>query len=226
MRSLAWLALGASALACSGSAFTAAEPSAGGSANGGEDNTAGVLNRAGRGSGGRPTVGGSESGGTTAVTPPASVCPEKRPESGQACEGSLSCSYGEDVRTQCRARASCSDGVWKLSEPDCPELAECGALVRTGVVCEAQAAPCATSEFQYCECSACEGDVCAAKSTWHCSGGSSSGGCSRLAPNQGQSCSGDASCSYGACGLGSGGPQALQVTCQGTWTWQPSDCAQ
>jgi hypothetical protein len=227
MKSLAWLAFGACALACGGSAFTAAEPSAGGSASGADDNTAGVLSRAGRGSGGRPSeVGGTNSAGTTPVDPPLANCPENLPESGEACEGALSCSYGEDVRTQCRPRATCGSGVWAISEPDCPKLTACGALVKPGIVCESMAEACVTKDYEYCACQACTGDVCGTKSTWQCSGGSSSGGCPELAPNEGQSCSGNASCSYGGCGLGSGAPEPIQATCSDTWSWQPSLCAQ
>jgi hypothetical protein len=210
-----------------GDTAVAGDTASGGSGTtGGANGTAGDLGIAGDlVSGGTPPAGGSA--GTGPVEPvPDTSCPEKRPPKDYPCQGTLSCTYGTDVRTQCRDRATCHDGAWQLETPSCKELATCGTLVKPGVVCEAQAAPCEKDGYQYCTCTACDGDVCGTKSTWHCSGPAVVMGCPNLAPNEGQSCDAALTCSYGSCGLGSGQPQAIQATCQATWSWEPNVCAQ
>lgn len=215
------------ATATAGTAAAAGDTVSGGSESaGGATATAGTVGIAGDlVTAGTQAMGGNA--GTGPVDPvPDTSCPEKRPPKDYPCQGALSCTYGDDVRTQCRARATCHNGAWEIQTQSCKALATCGTLAKPGVACEAQAEPCVKDGYQYCTCTACDGDVCGTKATWHCTGGAIIAGCPNLAPNEGQGCDAALTCNYGSCGPGSGQPEAIQATCESTWSWQPSICGQ
>jgi len=284
MRTHAWLVLGGLALACGGSAFTAAPENGNGGAGNEGNGDAGALNRAGRGSGGKKstagegaagsdtssagtdatggtdtTSGGTDAGGTgttrggmpgvagslgiaggvvtggvtssagsagTGTMPvPDTTCPETQPVKGGACQGELSCSYGADVRTQCRPLASCDSGDWAISDPACSKLHSCGGIV-ANAACEMGTASCVKDGYQYCVCSLCQGNLCGMTPTWHCHGGASAAGCPKLQPNEGQSCDGELKCRYGACGIAQDTPLDAVCNADGTWHYQSVICVQ
>jgi hypothetical protein len=282
MRTHAWLMLGGLALACGGSAFTATPENGNGGSSNDENSNAGVLNRAGRGSGGKKstagdgaggsdtssggtdaiggtetTSGGSDTGGTgttlggmpamagnwgiagdlvsggvtssagSAGTMPGpdTACPDTQPTKGGACQGKLSCSYGADVRTQCRAHASCDSGDWAITDPGCTKLHSCGGTV-ANAACEMGTAACVKDGYQYCVCSACQGNLCGMTATWQCHGGPSAAGCPKLQPNEGQPCSGELKCRYGACGVAQDTPLDAVCNADGTWHYESVICIQ
>lgn len=284
MRTYAWLVLGSLALACGGSAFTAAPEGANGNAGSGNDGNgdAGVLNRAGRGSGGKTGGGGAggsdtssagtdETGGTGSSTAgtnsggtgttmggmpggagdwgiagdlvtggvtssagsagtsnmpgPDTTCPEAQPAKGGGCQGELSCSYGTDVRTQCRPHTSCDNGGWAITDPGCTKLHSCGGMI-ANAVCEMGAAPCVKDGYQYCVCSLCQGNLCGMTPSWHCYGGASAAGCPKLQPNEGQPCDSELKCRYGACGVAQDTPLDAVCGTDNTWHYESVICIQ
>jgi len=217
------------------------DTSAGGGTNTGGTNTGGT-NTGGSGAtmGGMPGVAGdlgtagdlvtggvtssAGSAGTSTMPSPDTSCPEAQPVKDGACQGDLSCSYGADVRTQCRPHTSCDNGGWAVTDPGCTKLHSCGGVV-ANAECDMGAAPCVKDSYQYCVCSLCQGNLCGMNPTWHCHGGASAAGCPKLQPNEGQACDGEMKCRYGACGVAQDTP--LDAVCKdGTWQYESVICIQ
>jgi hypothetical protein len=247
------MVLGGLTLACGGSAFTgvtddtetggsggaAGSSSSAGRRTGGSSGKGGKTSTGGGATGGSETAGGSAgasatggaaptagqpgvAGGMTEPTPD-TTCPSSAPSAGGACKEGLTCSYGTDVRLDCRTRATCDGGHWTLFDPDCKQLPTCTSDVSAGNNCDMDEAVCVKDDSQYCQCSACIGMVCGTEATWHCTSSSSSAGCPKLAPNQGQPCEGERKCQYGACGLGQ--VSQAEASCDGrTWSYEMVPC--
>lgn len=239
-------------LGCSGGAFTSSndslssdggtgavaaggggsDPGLGGSstgANGGDVASAGSQVNGGSGSvGGDPGVSGGPpidpgAGGAPAEPGPDTSCPTSPPQSGGACADGLTCTYGSDVRLECRQRATCQNGSWTTEEPACKQLRACSGDLKPGDTCDAGSAACVKNGAQYCACSACVGTLCGTEATWHCTSESGSSRCPKLAPNQGEACSQETSCDYGVCGLPQAG--AVRAVCDGhSWSYESVPC--
>jgi hypothetical protein len=241
-----WLLLGSVTFACGGSAFTGADPDSAGTGGVAGRATAGTTGDAGRGgkgpgggssgssttagggsasmTGGTPALGGAPgAAGSITVPGPDTSCPASPPAAGRACKDGLRCSYGSDVRLQCRSSAICEGGTWKLNEPDCAALEPCGTTVIAGGPCDDAQAECVKDDAEYCACTACLDMICSSESTWRCSSGSGSMGCPPLAPNQGSACKGQRTCDYGSCSFGQASPG--QATCyEDVWSYEMVTC--
>jgi hypothetical protein len=206
-----------------GGGTTGGRPSGGGS-TGGAGSSAGSV-----GTGGDIATGGSA--GTagmagTAGGPPGpidKVCPMSLPAPGDGCADGLICSYGADIRTSCRNRATCSGGVWTIDKPVCEQLHGCP-NIQVGKQCDASVAkPCLIDSGNvYCVCTGCNSaGLCTNQTVWACAGSAGGQGCPKVPPNEGQMCSGSESCGYGSCSTGNN----LSTSCDGTtWSWSASVC--
>jgi hypothetical protein len=180
--------------------------------------------------GGDVTVGGSlTSGGDSASAgagpdPIDKTCPGDLPTQGHGCTDGLICTYGDDIRASCHARAQCDNGTWSVDLPQCVALDACAPIV-VGSQCDDQTAkPCTIQSSIYCVCTGCTGvGPCTTNTVWACASGSGGQGCPALIPNEGQACTGSAACTYGSCSTG----EKMTATCNGTsWGWKPGICGQ
>jgi hypothetical protein len=199
----------------SGGSDTAGSPGAGGSNPvAGSASMGGTVNVGGLGiagdlvvAGTAPTAGEPGTAGS-GPDPVAQSCPKTQPSAGAGCADGLSCSYGKDLRPDCRVRAKCDGGTWAIDDPGCEPLPACESIEPGSMCDDSVARPCAIEGYIYCVC---------------CSAGPSSGDCPHVMPNEGQTCVGDAACSYGSCATDS----RMDVTCNGAaWDWTSAQCPQ
>lgn len=210
---------------------------AGGDDTGGSTTTGGVVGSGGIvGIGGDVSVGGdlvvggsvsvagqAGTGGSGGNPGPDTSCPQTQPAAGNACQGSLTCSYGTDVRPTCRAVATCKNNMWALSAVLCKPLVHCDPDMVPDAVCDPQVTPSScVHDSVYCLCAACIGNSCAPKATWHCSVNSGDASCPKIAPNEGQACNTALKCQYGSCALQQAGN--IGAVCDKTWTWDGQFC--
>jgi len=181
---------------------------------GGSVSMAGVAGVAGAGG----TAGAGGSGN------PDQSCPVLTPTSGAPCANGLSCSFGKDIRPNCRPQASCVQGGWALKDAGCKQIHACSGDVAAGGLCDATTAgSCVFGGTQFCICSQCVGNLCGTNATWHCASSSGDAGCPKIAPNLGEACATQMKCQYGGCGLPQSGP--ISATCDGkTWSWEGVVC--
>ncbi|HEY2407901.1 MAG TPA: hypothetical protein VGI10_17960 [Polyangiaceae bacterium] len=195
----------------------------------GVSGTAGAGATAGSGTGGVSGAAGAAGTSGTAGAP-ATICPVMGPPQG-TCKTGLTCSYGDDIRAQCRTVAQCAAGHFIVGAPGCKSLIACSAVVgspfQLHAVCGTRGDDCLLSSDPtygptYCRCDSCTGPDCAGPLIWDCLG-SPSKPCPLTVPNEGQSCSGAApSCTYGNCDM----EDQLEVDCvNGFWQWAPLACA-
>jgi hypothetical protein len=213
---------------------TAGDTSDGGDANGG---SAGDVSAGGTSSGGTIAVSGGSSvggtaghagsvvgvGGSTAVADTA--CPTDPPGT-EACLPGLSCTYGDDLRAQCRSRFRCVEAVWSSTVAKCADLISCDQVPegfpKQGDACTTVGEDCTldngTFGKVYCRCDACTGASCT--KNWECEGPPT--GCPIVVPNDGQPCdTNGVSCLYGNCSMANG----LQVDCTNKiWRWSVVAC--
>jgi hypothetical protein len=192
---------------------------------GGSTSTSGAPGASGSGGvSGSAGIGGM--GGTGPVID--QTCPAMAPVVGNACKKGLTCTYGTDVRGSCRKRASCPEGKWIVLLSECKEIHSCQSDMVEGAQCDPEAAgngPCVKNGNQYCECAACQGNICGIEPTWYCAPvGSGSGSCPKVAPNEGTTCgSNESKCSYGSCNVPASMP--MQASCvEQTWKWAAQVC--
>jgi hypothetical protein len=225
-----------------------------GSANGGTTsragNSSGGSGQAGTSSGGSPPIagnggvnsGGTSSGGTGAAGSAGSSagaggsvldkCPPNPPASG-ACKTGLECTYGDDLRAECRNRYNCVSGKWQSQLDNCAPLEDCsevdGGIRQVGTSCPTVGVDCTfangTEGLIYCRCDA---QLAGTMSTpiWDCEGPPPAP-CPKVLPNEGQPCDGSSSgnmCVYGSCDFGAESIAGMQ--CQnGVWTRTAGGCA-
>jgi hypothetical protein len=197
--------------------------SGGSGANGGVISVGGDLGIAGDlVAGGTLSVGGDSGTGMAGAPTEPDVCPLHKPTAAEMCAPGLKCTYGKDVRSQCRDHADCVKGAWDVGLTVCKAAPACAAAVTPGAVCDANSAGCTYNDTQYCYCSACIGNLCGPKTVWHCSGGGDEPNCPALAPNEGQPCTEQLKCRYGACGYQN---TPIDAVCDGqTWSWAGVVC--
>lgn len=211
--------------------------------------TAGVSQAGGGGAGGRTGFDGGGAGSAGAPT----VCPETPPRQGDSCSPSVSpsvnidaeCSWGSDLRPDCRTTATCFSGKWFVSVPSgqtCSEPAlpaGCPATPPTnGSACAPPCGPdaswCANPNpidcwygLQLCRCTnflPIGAGMNLDPPQWICPSVTAAG-CPSVAPNAGTACSlatgtfCTGTASWGCLGI-------PQITCEsGTWEWlAPASC--
>jgi hypothetical protein len=194
----------------------------GGTGTGGDVSVGGDVVTAGTASGG--SAGTSAMGGAAGTNsgPPVDVvCPKSQPSSGGLCKDGLLCSYGTDLRADCRNLAKCDGGKWSLDKPGCAGLQQCEGVI-VGKTCDPNAAACSLDSGVFCVCSACSGaGPCSTDYTWACAGSQGGVACPKSPPNLGQACAADAQCPYGSCATGSN----ITATCKdSTWSWEHNLC--
>jgi hypothetical protein len=199
-------------VACGGS--TDSRGSGGSGASGG-----GATGGSG-GSGGSTGGSGGSSGGTGGTSP--SGCPAAATPGAACTTPNLRCTYGDEVRPECRQDWLCLNGTWTTTKSIClePPAGTCSSTPPTvGAVCDTEAAVCDFPDGTLCLCSSCSAGPCAAPPPkWQCAPPPSTAGCPALVPNDGSACSTEGTeCQYGnPCG-----PSGAVVHCtNGAWKWQ------
>ena len=174
-------------------------------------------------SAGRTGGGGSTSGG----------CPTVAPVNGAACTppyatsgfATAECSYGDDLRPQCRTTAVCTAHAWQVTTPTCtapPLPAACSIPPPSeSSACADETLSCWYGDGTRCACSACYGGseypLCAPidPPEWHCA--TPATGCPAVMPQSGTACS--------TPGASCGPDCTLTVTCtNGIWQWAVGEC--
>jgi hypothetical protein len=157
-------------------------------------------------------------------------CPVDPPASG-ACKTGLECTYGDDLRAECRDRYSCVDAAWQSQLAKCAKLETClevdGGLRQVGTTCPTVGVECTldngSSGSVYCRCDLHENG---GMQIWDCQGPPNSP-CPQVVPNEGQPCDGSANnamCAYGNCNFGASSVADMQCT-NGVWTEIGAGCA-
>jgi hypothetical protein len=153
---------------------------------------------------------GNGDGGSLAPDKPSEVdktCPEIAPGLRAACVGPLSCSYGTDVRFECRARYTCESDQWisAVGSTSCAPLDDCSSLdpqPKDGEPCDVAGQECASVD-RHCQCMPCVSAGCQ-KLAWRCAVPPLSP-CPPLMPNEGSACEQEGqSCVYGNCPIPGG----------------------
>jgi hypothetical protein len=156
------------------------------------------------------------------------VCPAMQPNSGDACtlDPTVTCEYGDDNRPGCRARVTCSAGVWQTAVPSClplPAPGEQGCPTVTSTdSCPTDGLACDLGNDSVCVCTACSGP-CSQFPRWACSVPPTTAGCSARPPQLGSACSTEnLVCTYGPmCAP----PFAAARRCKdGAWIDEPIAC--
>ena len=132
-----------------------------------------------------------------------------------------SCWYGSDPRFFCRTQVVCSGSTWVVTTSPLPactgaEPAGCPSLdASTANECAASndGGPAGTCVYSTKAC-AC-GFTGGPEEGWVCS--SVPAGCPELPPDQGDPCTGSASCEYSPC-------SSEAVCTSGAWNWVPLSC--
>lgn len=187
----------------------------------------------------QPGTGNAGTNGSNPRTegPPPDLtrCPAVEPALGDACEpGGIVCTYGDDVRIDCRHARKCAGGVWIQDESRedcrpapggyCPSAVPSGACTPVsydGQVIDSNGqAVCAYPDGTTCVCNLCETEGCEGPA-WDCASPPITVDCPSSAPNLGAACSTPGvACDYGFPCQGGG-----SFVCKGTvWYPLPSAC--
>lgn len=198
-----------------GGGSVAGSPPVGGSGG----SNAGGTSAGGAGAGGAGAGSGGTGGGSVIT-----ACPKEPPTSMSACQSGLDCTYGDDVRLNCRAHYTCKNGAFVSAVSFCKPLGDCidraGGIPHPGDTCTAMGEECLLQDppnYIYCRCD----------SSWVCAATPSQvqSSCPQVAPNLGQACETSAiSCQYGSCSF----PAAYDPTLQckdKLWTQITAPCA-
>ena len=157
---------------------------------------------------GGTNTGGSASAGCPAAAPVGGTC--------TAAQQGLRCTYGTDVRPECRTDYTCTSGGWATTKNFCASAIDCGANAPTqGAACSTEGVCVIGSEI--CVCGSCWAGPCSTSPTWGCAQPPTTAGCPATVPNDGTACTQEGlSCNYGLVCAGSG----AVVDCKsGRWTW-------
>jgi hypothetical protein len=198
-----------------------------GGATGGAGGATGGAGGATGGAGGATGGSGGATGGSGGISP--SGCPANKPTGACSTEG-LRCTYGDDVRPECRDGVACNGGQWVAEKNAClPPPAGCPAVPPTSgqpkVTCSNEGDVCSYASGAICNCSSCLGP-CVPPPWWQCSPAPTDPGCPKTVPNDGAACDASAgtTCTYGNPCNGSG--QKVQCSA-GAWKWvAPDPCPQ
>jgi hypothetical protein len=174
-----------------------------------------VTTTGGTGSGGGTGTG---TGGGTSM----SLCPETEPSGGQCnAPTGFRCTYGEQVRPECRHEWICGDGgSWLMTKGVClsPPADHCAFTEPPSGQCGQEGDVCVVGAATICQCSSCFGGPCSPPPPmWQCSGPPANPGCPAIVPNDGSACTSEgAECTYGNVCSASG---ALARCKGGLWLW-------
>ncbi|MEO5726175.1 MAG: hypothetical protein ABI134_15240 [Byssovorax sp.] len=174
-------------------------------------------------------TGGGTGNSTSAVTSGGtggsagtSFCPAAEPAPGSSCaapEGQR-CTYGEQVRPECRKDFICSNGGWFTTKSVClsPPADHCAFTEPPTGVCGQEGDVCVVGAATICQCSSCLGGPCMPPPPqWQCSGPPTTPGCPAIVPNDGSACASEGlECTYGNVCSASG---ALARCKAGMWRW-------
>lgn len=166
--------------------------------------------------------------------PDLSHCPASEPEDQSPCApDGLVCTYGGAPRAECRSRADCPSGQWKIQSGTCVEPPEdyCVAI-QPGDACvplalDGSEAPygngqiaCVTADNAYCNCVYCPQD-CQSGYAWECMPPPDPASCPPLLPNIGAPCETQGvTCAYGDACHGGG----TRVCRNGVWYPRSVSC--
>jgi hypothetical protein len=177
---------------------------------------------------GNVVVAGS-TGGTSSTTggdgggnPGTSFCPSTEPVAGSSCLAppGQRCTYGEEVRPECRNEWICNNGDWFTTKSVClsPPADHCAFTEPPSGVCAQEGDVCVVGAATICQCSSCFGGPCMAPPPkWQCSGPPTTPGCPAIVPNDGSACASEGlECTYGNVCSQSG---ALTRCKGGMWLW-------
>ena len=175
------------------------------------------------------TTTGGTSGGTGGTTP-TMLCPATEPSGGQcSAPTGFRCTYGEEVRPECRHEWICGDGgQWITTKSVClsPPADHCAFTEPPSGECAQEGDVCVVGAATICQCSSCFGGPCSPPPPkWQCSGPPTTAGCPPVVPNDGSACTTEGlDCSYGNVCSGSG---ARTLCTNGLWMWdQNIACAE
>lgn len=143
-----------------------------------------------------------------------SICPMAAPAMGDPCSRiGFVCTYGDDLRPECRTRAVCMNFAWQVTAPRCQpyDASMCPATrPMNGDACSADGQFCtfpppgpAMGNF-HCRCTNCPvgGGMCTGATQWRCIQ-QADPGCPTDPPLLGAGCPiGGLQCSYDVCGEG------------------------
>jgi hypothetical protein len=191
---------------------------------GGDLVIAGTTSTGGSSAGTGSVAGAAGTAGTNGGPNVDLVCPKSQPSNGGLCKDGLQCTYGTDLRPQCRNSTQCTGGKWTVNKPACPDMHACEGVI-VGKQCDPNAAACALGDTGvFCVCAECGNASCASQYTWACAGSGGGQTCPKAVPNLGQTCvNPDAKCPYSSCDTGS--PVTASCT-TGFWSWELGLCAQ
>ncbi|MEI8254917.1 MAG: hypothetical protein WCJ30_04515 [Deltaproteobacteria bacterium] len=159
----------------------------------------------------------------TDAGPGPSPCPDT-PVTGACTSEGLECTYGDDPRSGCRTRLSCTSGAWQLTSPRCVPITGCSPSPAAGTVCPNSGDVCVATDGTRCDCDYCPhgGPACAPipPARWFCNAPPGDANCPRTMPNLGGPCGpAGTACSYDGCGSG------MAVVCTaGIWVQDIIPC--
>ncbi|MBI5537286.1 MAG: hypothetical protein HY898_31480 [Deltaproteobacteria bacterium] len=161
------------------------------------------------------------------------VCPAQPPTGSSCSQQGLQCEWGNDIRIECRQKATCSGGAWQMPPvPNCPPLPGAGVMGCpsdmgvSGTACAGlEGTICNMEQFgagAMCVCDPCTGGgPCTSYGRWSCL--QPPAGCPTVAPELGQSCSPAGQlCVYGVCGTKTSAGRACKAG--GAWVDEPIAC--
>jgi hypothetical protein len=230
-RSIEFSAVGLLVLACGGEGTD--EPGGGGSAGtsagSGGGGAAGAAGASGASAGG---VGGASGAGSEAACPDQAVvdgspCTAPWPSSTRISGVAAHCTWGDDPRPECRTRAVCEQGSWRVTVPvaSCSDpLLPLGCAATPpddGVECGEAGQRCWYADGTRCSCSECEGGaaypLCQPidPPEWKCV--RAADGCPAVQPQAGADCTNDgAYCAFDC---------ELPIVCANdVWQWGIENC--
>jgi hypothetical protein len=156
-------------------------------------------------------MGGSTSSGTSSGTSSstssgmggssaASRCPLAEPMGGACDSEGLRCTWGDEVRAECRSARTCTGGAWSAPGPACatPPADHCQFTEPPTGMCMQYHDICIVGAATICRCDFSDGGPSDPFATWRCSGPPSTPGCPAVAPNDGSACAAEGlECRYG-----------------------------
>ncbi|MGO8971253.1 MAG: hypothetical protein ACLQDQ_16980 [Myxococcaceae bacterium] len=171
----------------------------------------------------------SPDGGECSIALYDAGCPGFPPDASAACPvPGLMCSWGGDLRAECRTFATCGDVApgWQLSGgsctlpvPSCPATAP--PTTPGGAPCTQRelGLTCVYAATAYTCANGCGGPIVTGQTDVWCVSPLDAG-CPPFVPNLGTECQpAGLACDYNACASG-----GMAVTCQGIWQMQPIAC--
>ena len=171
-------------------------------------------------SGASGTGGTSSASGTSSTGGGiSSLCPATEPEGGACDTDGQHCTWGDEVRAECRRARTCTSGEWSAPEPACvtPPADHCAFTEPPPGVCSHYGDICIVGAATICRCDVSNGGPSDPEPTWRCAAPPDTAGCPTTAPNDGTACTSEGlRCNYGNFCIQLG---ASARCTGGTWRW-------